>query len=240
MVGLHVRYREFELGPIDVVLQPGCTALVGTNGAGKSTLMRAMLGLESRSHGHLAIDQLSSRTRSDRASFRASVGWVPQQPEFPRFVTAGQCLAYAADLKGLRGRTARAAARGAAESVNIAGLLKRAAGSLSGGQQKRLAIAQAIVHEPALLVLDEPTAGLDPVQRLEFREWITRYAADHQILVSTHMVEDIQDTATSTVVLHRGQAVFTGSTADLLDLVAGHSGATLDQATAAFLRELDQ
>lgn len=237
--GLHVRYRDFELGPVDLTLSEGCTALLGTNGAGKSTLMRAMLGLESRAHGRLALGSLSSDGRSDRAAFRRSVGWVPQAPDFPRFVTARQCLEYAAGLKELRGIAARQAVEAAAAATDLTDLLTRPADTLSGGQQKRLAIAQAIVHTPRLLVLDEPTAGLDPVQRRDFRAWLGTYAARHQVLVSTHVIEDVQDTSDNAVVLHRGKVVFSGSTHDLLEQVASGGSTSLDEATAAFLQGLD-
>jgi len=196
-----------------------------------------MLGLEPRASGHLALGRLRSDVRADRRAFLAAVGWVPQRPEFPRFVTVRQCLGYAADLKGLRKPDVEGAVERAADSTDLTGLLRRSAYRLSGGQQQRLAIAQAIIHRPALLVLDEPTAGLDPVQRLDFREWLTGYARDHQVLISTHMIEDVEDVSTHALVLHEGQLVFTGTTDALLEKVNEGEG-SLDRATAMFLRGL--
>ena len=237
VVGVGVRYAHFTLEPVSFELPVGCTALLGTNGAGKTTLLRSMLGLEPRATGHLALGALRSDVRADRREFLAAVGWIPQRPEFPRFVTARQCLAYAADLKGLRGRDAALAVDRAADRTDITRLLGRAASRLSGGQQQRLAIAQAVVHQPALLVMDEPTAGLDPVQRLDFREWLTDYAHDHQVLISTHLIEDIEDVSSQAVVLHEGSLAFTGPTRELLARVSSGEE-SLDRATAVFLRGL--
>lgn len=230
-----VRFRHFTLGPVTADLLEGCTALLGTNGAGKTTLMRSMLGLQPSASGHLALGDLRSDRRGDRRSFARAVGWSPQRPEFPRFVTVRQCLDYAADLKGLSRRDAAAAIEEAARSTDLVDRLDHGAARLSGGQQQRLAIAQAIIHRPRLLVLDEPTAGLDPVQRLEFRHWLEGFAVDHAVLISTHMIEDVRAVSDRVLVLHDGRMVFSGTTQSLLDEVAEGDG-SLDQAVALFLR----
>jgi len=240
LVDISVTFPGFTLAAVNAVLPHGCTALLGTNGAGKTTLMRSMLGLEPGASGHLALDGLRSDVRSDRRALMARIGWVRQAPEYPRFVTVRQCVAHAADLKGLRGPAAAEAVELAAARADLSGELGRAASQLSGGQQKRLAIAQATVHAPEFLVLDEPTASLDPVQRLEFREWLTEYAQSHYVLISTHMAEDVEDISTHALVLHDGRLVFDGSTKDLLDKVNQGEG-SLDRATAAlFLREISR
>lgn len=205
--GIEVRRKGWRLGPVTTRLTRGCCALLGTNGAGKTTLMRALLGLEpARGTVRLGAHAVEPGSRA----FRSAVGYMPQRAEFPRFVTARQALWYAAELKGMPREAIPAAVDRVVELGDLGGFLDHRADRLSGGQQQRLALGQATVHRPSLLVLDEPTAGLDPVQRNQFRSWLKAYCVDSTALVSTHLVEDVAPIADQVLVLHQGQVVFDG------------------------------
>lgn len=211
-----VEYPRWKLQPISAALPPGCTALVGTNGAGKTSLMHAIVGLRSPSTGHVDIGGLRSDRAADRKPLRTHLGFLPQNPSFPRFVTASESVHFAADLKGVPRRDRTTAVGRALDRVDLADRARSRAATLSGGQQRRLALAQAMVHEPAMLILDEPTAGLDPVQRREFKSWLQDYCRDHSALVSTHLIEDVDEVATHVIVLDDGDCIFQGSTEELL------------------------
>ncbi len=212
---IEIRYKNWSLGPATATLPRGCTALLGTNGAGKTSLMRTMLGLQPSRSGKFRLTGDAGDSTPDTRAFRAQVGFMPQRPEFPRYVTARQALAYAGDLKGLQGDGLDTAVARAAARVDLTDMLERQASKLSGGQQQRLALAQATVHDPAFVVLDEPTAGLDPIQRLGFRSWLADYCADSSALVSTHLIEDVELIADYVLVLHDGRLVFSGTPNEL-------------------------
>ncbi len=223
---LSVTYPKWRLEPVSFTLDEGCSALIGTNGAGKTTLMRAMLGLQGAS-GWFSVGEFRSDMRADARAFRSAVGYLPQSVRFPRFVTARHVLAYAASLKGIRGPAVARSISDAADLADIGALLDRQAATLSGGQQRRLGLAVAAVHQPELLILDEPTAGLDPVQRQQFRDWLTTYCQGRSALVSTHLIEDIASNVVQLLVLNDGHLVFDGAPNDLAG--SGSSPSSLEE-----------
>jgi ABC-2 type transport system ATP-binding protein len=201
---LVVRYRTgFSLGPLALSLDGGVTCVVGVNGAGKSTLLRVLVGAQRASGGCLTFSQ------------DGVVGYLSQDPQLPRFATCEALLTHVAWLHKVPRSSRNRAVASSLDMVGLADLKERRIGTLSGGQQRRLAIAQALVHRPSLVVLDEPTAGLDPLQRVEIRSLISRLAATTAFVVSTHLVEDVRGVATRVVVLADGRIVFDGTTTGL-------------------------
>lgn len=199
-------YDEFHLGPIDVELTSGVTCLVGPNGAGKSTLFRLLSGMERPRGGTVSI------TTPDATH---GLGYLPQDPSLPPRATCRQFVEYAAWVQGV-GRSRRSMATEAAlAAVNLADRADSRIGTLSGGMVRRVGIAHALVHQPAVVLLDEPTAGLDPRQRVELRSTIGDIAGDRVVLVSTHLVEDVRGLADRVLVLDEGHLVFDGTVAAL-------------------------
>lgn len=200
----------FRLGPIDLELGPGVTCLVGANGAGKSTLFRLVAGVERPTSG-----SVGTGSGADGGRRRGAIGYLPQQPTLPGGATLTQFLTYVGWLQGMS-RSARGPA--VAEVLARMGLADRAGAriaSLSGGMQRRAGVAQAILHGPGTVLLDEPTAGLDPRQRLSLRSAVQDMAAGRIVVVATHLVEDVRALADRVVVLADGCVTFNGEIAAL-------------------------
>ncbi|MDR1824308.1 MAG: ATP-binding cassette domain-containing protein [Bifidobacteriaceae bacterium] len=195
----------FRVGPITATFPVGVTCLVGANGAGKSTLFRGLAGLQKPKAGSLTWTDGQAGT----------VGLLPQEPSLPARARCADLLAHVAWLQGVP-RSARAdAVSSALEAVGLVDRAGQRIGTLSGGMRRRLAIAQAMVHSPGLLLLDEPTVGLDPKQRTGLRELIGQIGQDRVVLVSTHLLEDVRRIAQNVIVLAEGRVTFAGAAAEL-------------------------
>jgi ABC-2 type transport system ATP-binding protein len=217
------------LDDVTVSLPPGLSALVGVNGAGKTTLMRLLTGELRPSAGEVTVlGQPAVGTGAGKERLR--VGYLPQSFGFTPRLSAEDFVAYLAWLQGVPRRRIRAASGVALERVGLAVEAKTRVGALSGGMLRRLGIAQALVSEPALLLLDEPTAGLDPAQRLALRELLVGMAGEQSILVSTHLLEDLRLSHPYVVVLDDQQVRFCG---ELTEFAAVDPQGDLEQ---AFLR----
>jgi ABC-2 type transport system ATP-binding protein len=218
-IGGTASYRRFggepQLRDVTVDLPPGVTALIGRNGAGKSTFMKVALGLMRLRSGTIEVLGFNPSVRRERAALHRNVGYLPQDfGSVPSF-TVAEYVEYAAWLKQVPKAVRHRGILTALEHVELTDNRSKKMGHLSGGMRRRAGIAAAIVHNPSLLVLDEPTTGLDPEQRVRFRELIRDIAQERSVLLSSHLVEDVRALADLVVVLDGGRLGFAGSVAAL-------------------------
>jgi ABC-type multidrug transport system ATPase subunit len=215
-------YKSGTVALEDVSLEigTGLFGLLGSNGAGKSTLMRIICTLLVPSRGRVTVDGLD--IVADRRAVRTRFGYLPQEFSAWRLQTVAEVLDALSTLSGLtdaKSRKARIAE--VLESVGLAKVAKRKVKHLSGGMRRRLGVAQALIHEPKVLIVDEPTVGLDPEERLRFRQLMNRLANDRAILLSTHIVADLGSGCTDLALLDRGRVEFRGSPTELVSLAKG-------------------
>lgn len=219
-VGLRSVYRSYgavcAVSNVSIDVPVGVTVLLGRNGAGKSTLARVLVGVERPDTGHLLRTGNLVHGARDLRDHLGRTGWLPQSFSAPGTLTACQYVAYAGWLKNLSGQALRAAVEQALRATDCLDLRKRRLAQLSGGMLRRVGIAQAIVHQPDLLVLDEPTAGLDPEQRGAFHTLLGQLASDRSVLLSTHLLEDVAAIGERTIILDQGSVRFDGSTEQLM------------------------
>lgn len=201
-------------------LAGGLTGVLGLNGAGKTSLIRTVVGVAPPDAGAVRLDGSDPYVPAQRADFLARVGYVPQGFEIAAGMRVGDYLTYMAYLKGIERRRREEAVATVLAQVGLADRRASRGRELSGGMVRRVGIAQALLGAPRVLVLDEPTAGLDPHQRDVLRELVDRLAHDSAVLLATHLVDDLAGPATRVVVLDAGEAVFDGS-AEELALEAG-------------------
>ena len=199
---------------------PSLVGLLGPNGAGKSTLMKLLVAALLPTTGSILVDG-QPLTRVER-QLKARLGYLPQDFGLFDELTVEQFLDYMAALKGLRG--SRAVIRQVIRSVNLEEKTRAKIRTLSGGQRQRVGIAQALLGDPELLILDEPTVGLDPEERIHFRNLFSQAAQDRLVLLSTHIIEDIQSVCGQLVVINRGQVLFSGTPEALIQTATGHVG----------------
>jgi ABC-2 type transport system ATP-binding protein len=214
--GLRVKAgRHLAVDGLDLALGTGVHGLLGPNGAGKTTLMRALATVLKPAGGSLTLLGEQAGGRSDLRRVRRGLGYLPQQFGFyPRF-TVREFVEYMAWLKEMPKSAVPGATQRAIERVGLADKADARMKTLSGGMLRRAGIAQAVVNDPAVLLLDEPTVGLDPEQRLDFRELLRDLGADSCVLVSTHLVEDVMAACTDVVMMSAGTIVYQGTPADL-------------------------
>ena len=221
--GVVKRYRSTTvLDHVDLRAGPGITGLLGPNGAGKTTLLRTLATVLRPDEGRIRVFGLDPADAAQRREIRRRLGYQPQEPGFFQNFTVLAFLDYVAILKELTGRDdRRREVRRVVDLVDLGAVANRKIRKLSGGMRRRVALAQALLGRPHLLILDEPTAGLDPEQRLRFREVVSQVAAEHTVLLSTHQTDDVAAVCDRVVVLHEGRGRFDGTPAELGDLAAG-------------------
>ena len=203
---------------------PSLVGLLGPNGAGKSTLMKLLVAGVLPTGGAIRVDG-EPLLRRERA-LKARLGYLPQDFGLYDELTVTQFLDYMGALKGLR--DSRAAIQSAIEEVHLEEKARAKIRTLSGGQRQRVGIAQALLGEPELLIFDEPTVGLDPEERIHFRNLFSRLAQKRLVLLSTHIIEDVQSVCSRLLVLHRGRLRFDGPPEELIRAAEGHVG-TFDE-----------
>src|SRR5947208_8521190 len=215
--GLRKRFgATVALDDVDLVSGPGVTGLLGPNGAGKTTLLRILATVLPADRGRLRVFGADPSTHAGRLEVRRRLGYVPQEPGFHRSFTAFEFVDYVAILKEWADRRVRHdETRRVLSLVGLDPVMHKRIRNLSGGMRRRLAIAQALIGRPDLLVLDEPTAGLDPEQRLRFRELLTSESRAATVLLSTHQTDDVAAFCQRVVVLLDGRVRFDGPPTDL-------------------------
>lgn len=191
---------------LSATLHSGVYGLLGANGAGKTTLMRMLCGILQPTSGTITFDGMDV----SEENYRAILGYLPQDfGYYPEF-TAMDFLLYLGALKGLPKQTAKGRAGELLELVSLADVSRRKIKTFSGGMKQRLGIAQALLNDPKLLILDEPTAGLDPKERVRFRELIGQLGNDSIVLLSTHIVSDIEHIADEVLMMKDGSLIYRG------------------------------
>ena len=192
---------------IDIRLKKGeILGLLGPNGAGKSTTMKMLAGVLAPSEGSVTINGIS--VADDPKGAKKSLGYLPEQPPVYPELTVDEYLRYCAGLHGVsRSQRAEAVLR-AKQACGLTEMSKRLIGNLSKGYQQRCGIAQAIIHRPAVVILDEPTVGLDPIQILEIRKLIKELGVDHSVILSSHILPEIQAVCARVMIIHRGRVVY--------------------------------
>ncbi|MDR0544701.1 MAG: ABC transporter ATP-binding protein [Odoribacteraceae bacterium] len=187
----------------------GIHGLLGSNGAGKSTLMNIACGVLKQTEGSVYI--IGIDTKRDPVGAKKFIGFLPQKPPLHPDLTVEEYLRYCAFLRWIPGAKVNAAVDNAVEKCGVTHFRKRLIRNLSGGYQQRVGIAQAIIHEPVLVVLDEPTNGLDPNQILEIRHLIKEIAAERTVILSTHILSEVQATCDYIRMVEQGSIVFSGT-----------------------------
>ncbi|MFJ3820550.1 ATP-binding cassette domain-containing protein [Streptomyces nodosus] len=215
--GLRVRAgRHLAVDGLDLSLRPGVHGVLGPNGAGKTTLMRALATVVEPAGGALTLLGAHVDGRANLRAVRRQLGYLPQQFGFyPRF-TVREFITYMAWLKEMPKAATPDAVQRAIDRVGLTNKADAKMKTLSGGMLRRAGIAQAVVNDPELLLLDEPTVGLDPEQRLECRDLLRELGADSCVLVSTHLVEDVVAACTDVLLINEGRLLFQGTPDDLI------------------------
>ncbi len=216
---LHTR----ALGGVSLDLGTGILGLLGPNGAGKTTLLRILATVLAPDAGEVRLLGRDPARSQDRLEIRRRLGYMPQEPGFHRNFTAFEFVDYVAILKEMTNRRRRhREVERAMELAGLSGVARKKIRALSGGMRRRVALAQSLLGDPDLLILDEPTAGLDPEQRLRFRDMVSRLGEDRTIIVSTHQTEDVAALCQQVVVMNGGQILLRGTPRDVAEVARGH------------------
>jgi ABC-type multidrug transport system ATPase subunit len=212
------KYRSGHFGVRDLTMQVGhgVLGLLGPNGAGKTTLMQMIATVTRPTSGRITFDGIDAIANPD--ALRERLGYLPQDFGVYANLTAFEFLSYFAALKGVRGRPKIDAML---EMVNLHQVANRAVGGFSGGMKQRLGIAQALINDPSLVIVDEPTAGLDPEERVRFRNILADLGAARLVILSTHIVSDIESVATDIAIMRGGALVAFKRPEELLQAAVG-------------------
>lgn len=200
--------NKLALNQFSTTLTPGIYGLLGANGAGKTTLINILVGVLPRSNGRISVD--GTDVEKLGKDFLKKVGYLPQYPQFYRDFTVNEFLMYMCALKGIPHMTAKQRIQDLLSGVNLYDAMNCKIGALSGGMRQRVGIVQAMLGNPGLLILDEPTAGLDPQERIRFRNLITRFAENRIVLLATHIVSDVDAIANEVLILKEGNLIKQG------------------------------
>jgi len=214
--------RTDALADVSLALAPGITGLLGPNGAGKTTMLRILATALAADRGKVRVLGADPGTPTGRTEVRRRLGYVPQETGFPRGFTAFSFIDYMAILKNWSDPALRhAEVRRVVDLVGLSEIAPKRVAALSGGQRRRVVLAQAMLGDPDLLVLDEPTTGLDPAQRGRLRDVLGRAGESATVLISTHQTADVAALCERVVVLDGGRILFDGTVVDLVRQAEG-------------------
>ena len=200
---------------VSLDLHPGVTGLLGANGAGKTTLMRMICGILRPTAGTVCFRTENDILNASEELYRDALGYLPQDFGYYPDFTGREFLMYMAALKGIDKRAAKRKCEELLQTVNLEKAADEKIKTYSGGMKQRLGIAQAVLNEPRILILDEPTAGLDPKERVRFRNLIADLGRDAIVILSTHIVSDVEHIADRILMMKDGSIVFDGQAADI-------------------------
>lgn len=204
---------------ISLHLTPGVWGLLGANGSGKTTLMRMICGIMNPTKGRICYDGVDIGLLGD--AYRDVIGYLPQDFGFYPEFTVQQYLEYISALKGMTDRQAKKRIDELLTQLSLEDVRRKRIIKLSGGMKRRVGIAQALLNNPEFLVLDEPTSGLDPGERVRFRNLLSEFAHDRIVLISTHIVSDVEYIATQNAIMKNGKILQTGTTQELVAPMEG-------------------
>lgn len=214
------RYRDkMAAADVSLTLTAGVWGLLGANGAGKTTLMRMLAGILRPTEGQILCDGVEIGALG--AAYREKLGYLPQEFGFYPEFTVQDYLEYMAALKGLPRAEAARQIDALLERVSLAEVRRKKIVKLSGGMKRRVGIAQALLNDPEILILDEPTAGLDPGERVRFRNLLSEFAQDRIVLISTHIVSDVEYIAVENAVMKDGKIIAVDTTEGLVQQIEG-------------------
>lgn len=211
--------NKYALRDFSTELREGVYGLLGANGAGKTTLINIFVGILKRNSGEIFMDGTNIHNMGKK--FLTTVGYMPQYPLFYKDFKVLEFLDYMSAMKGMEPKHGKQRAAELLEVCNLTDSAHKKIGTLSGGMRQRLGIIQAMLNDPAILILDEPTAGLDPHERIRFRNLISRFSGGRTILLATHIVSDVECIANEVLILREGELVRKNTPAALESEIAG-------------------
>ncbi|ALS25564.1 ABC transporter ATP-binding protein [Paenibacillus sp. 32O-W] len=218
--GISKRYKgKYALQDFSAELENGIYGLLGTNGAGKTTLINIFVGILKSDSGQVLIDGIDARSLG--VNFLSRIGYLPQFPQFYKSFKVIEFLRYMCVLKGIPAEQGEKRAKELLEIVNLSDAAGKKIGALSGGMRQRVGIVQAMLNNPDILILDEPTAGLDPQERIRFRNLIAKFSENRTVLLATHIVSDIEFIANQVILLKNGRLLKQDTPQALVGGIAG-------------------
>ena len=219
---LNFNYKNKKaLDNINLTLKNGVIALLGPNGAGKTTLMKLLVTLYETKNGEIELNNIKYSKNNER--IKSSIGYVPQDFDMYNNINGQEYLEFVAKMRGIPKGDLKNHIKRVVSKVNLEEFINKKIGTYSGGVRRRLGIAQALIGDSKLIVMDEPTVGLDPEQRNEFRKLLPIISKDAIVLISTHIVEDIQFNCNKLIILNQGKVLYDGTIDEFIDMVEVYS-----------------
>ncbi|HBE9445548.1 TPA: ATP-binding cassette domain-containing protein [Clostridioides difficile] len=240
---LEVRNLSFNyknkkaLDNINLTLTDGVVALLGPNGAGKSTLIRLLVTLYETSIGEIELNNIKYSKNNEK--IKANVGYVPQDFDMYNNINGQEYLEFVAKMRGIPKNDLKKHIQKVVSKVNLDEFINKKIGTYSGGVKRRLGIAQALIGDSKLIVMDEPTVGLDPEQRNEFRRLLPEISKNFIVLISTHIVEDIQFNCDKLIILNQGKILYDGTINNFIDVVEVYSVVVSNDEFESLERNID-